>query len=78
MSCSTLAFVALSALTPTSTSIRSCKTLRDKRYDLLLEPVQIGPVTAKNGFYQVPHCTGLGWLRPRMLATLRGMKAEGG
>ena len=52
--------------------------MRDKRHDLLFEPVQIGPVTAKNRFYQVPHCTGLGWLRPRMLAALRGMKAEGG
>jgi len=52
--------------------------LRDKRYDLLFEPVEIGPVTAKNRFYQVPHCTGLGRLRPRMLAALRGMKAEGG
>ena len=51
---------------------------RDPRYDLLFEPVRIGPVTAKNRFYQVPHCTGLGWLRPRMLAALRGMKAEGG
>ena len=52
--------------------------MRDKRYDLLFEPVEIGPVTAKNRFYQVPHCTGLGRLRPRMLAALRGMKAEGG
>ena len=26
---------------------------RDSRYDLLFEPVQIGPVTAKNRFYQV-------------------------
>ena len=51
---------------------------RDKRYDILFEPVTIGPVTAKNRFYQVPHCTGLGWLRPRMVAALRGMKAEGG
>ncbi len=51
---------------------------RDPRYDILFEPVRIGPVTAKNRFYQVPHCTGLGWLRPRMLADLRGMKAEGG
>jgi len=51
---------------------------RDPRYDILFEPVKIGPVTAKNRFYQVPHCTGLGWLRPRMLAALRGMKAEGG
>jgi len=51
---------------------------RDSRYDVLFEPVKIGPVTAKNRFYQVPHCTGLGWLRPRMLAALRGVKAEGG
>ena len=51
---------------------------RDSRYDVLFEPVQIGPVTAKNRFYQVPHCTGLGWLRPRMVAALRGIKAEGG
>ncbi|MDH3466811.1 MAG: FAD-dependent oxidoreductase [Gammaproteobacteria bacterium] len=51
---------------------------RDPRYDVLFEPVRIGPVTAKNRFYQVPHCTGLGWLRPRMVAALRGMKAEGG
>jgi len=51
---------------------------RDPRYDILFEPVKIGPVTAPNRFYQVPHCTGNGWLRPRMLAGLRGMKAEGG
>ena len=52
--------------------------VRDPRYDILFEPVKIGPVTAKNRFYQVPHCTGDGWLRPRMLASLRGAKAEGG
>ena len=51
---------------------------RDPRYDILFEPVKIGPLTAPNRFYQVPHCTGLGWLRPRMLAALRGVKAEGG
>ena len=51
---------------------------RDPRYDVLFEPVKIGPVTAKNRFYQVPHCTGLGWVRPRMVAELRGIKAEGG
>ncbi len=52
--------------------------MRDNRYDLLFEPVQIGPVTAKNRFYQVPHCAGMGWLRPKMAAAMRGMKAEGG
>ena len=52
--------------------------MRDSRYDILFEPVEIGPVTSKNRFYQVPHCTGLGWVRPRMVAELRGVKAEGG
>jgi len=51
---------------------------RDPRYDCLFEPMQIGPVTAKNRFFQVPHCTGMGYLRPQMLAALRGIKAEGG
>ncbi|MEO1193504.1 MAG: FAD-dependent oxidoreductase [Pseudomonadota bacterium] len=51
---------------------------RDPRYDVLFEPIKIGPVTAKNRFYQVPHCTGSGWEKPRTLASLRGMKAEGG
>ena len=50
----------------------------DNRFDVLFEPVPIGPVTAPNRFYQVPHCTGLGWQRPQMLAGLRAMKAEGG
>ncbi|WP_104018384.1 oxidoreductase [Roseovarius nitratireducens] len=51
---------------------------RDARYDILFEPVKIGPVTARNRFYQVPHCTGMGWRHPRMLAEMRGVKAEGG
>ncbi len=51
---------------------------RDPRYDILFEPMKIGPVTAKNRFYQVPHCTGSGWERPRTLAGLREVKAEGG
>ncbi|MFT5710371.1 MAG: dimethylamine/trimethylamine dehydrogenase [Halioglobus sp.] len=53
-------------------------TNRDPRYDILFEPIKIGPVTAKNRFYQVPHCTGMGWLRPRMVADMRATKAEGG
>ena len=48
------------------------------RFDILFEPVRIGPVTARNRFYQVPHCTGLGWTQPETLARLRGIKAEGG
>jgi dimethylamine/trimethylamine dehydrogenase len=51
---------------------------RDPRYDILFEPIRIGPVTARNRFYQVPHCTGIGWTQPQTLARLRGIKAEGG
>ncbi len=51
---------------------------RDPRYDVLFEPVRIGPVVARNRFFQVPHCNGMGWTQPRALAALRGIKAEGG
>jgi dimethylamine/trimethylamine dehydrogenase len=47
-------------------------------FDILFEPVQIGPVVAPNRFYQVPHCNGLGYRMPRAHAAMRGMKAEGG
>ena len=50
----------------------------ESRYDVLFEPVRIGPVTARNRFYQVPHCTGMGAALPRTLAAMRAMKAEGG
>ena len=53
-------------------------TARDPRYDVLFEPVRIGPVVARNRFFQVPHCNGMGWTQPRALAALRGVKAEGG
>ena len=51
---------------------------RDPRYDILFEPVKIGPVTAKNRFYQVPHCNGMGHQYPSSMAEMRGIKAEGG
>ena len=51
---------------------------RDPRYDILFEPVKIGPVTAKNRFYQPPHCNGMGEARPHTHAGMRAMKAEGG
>lgn len=51
---------------------------RDPRFDILFEPVRIGPVTARNRFYQVPHCNGMGYRDPTALATMRGIKAEGG
>ena len=47
-------------------------------FDILFQPIQIGPVTAPNRFYQVPHCNGLGYRMPNALAAMRGMKAEGG
>lgn len=47
-------------------------------YDVLFEPVKIGPVTTRNRFYQVPHCTGMGHRYPQTEARLRGIKAEGG
>jgi len=51
---------------------------RDSRYDILFEPVKIGPVTAPNRFYQVPHCNGMGHQYPSSMAEMRGVKAEGG
>ena len=51
---------------------------RDPRFDLLFQPVKLGPVTAKNRFYQVPHCSGMGYQRPQTLTAMRAMKAEGG
>jgi dimethylamine/trimethylamine dehydrogenase len=51
---------------------------RDPRFDILFEPVRIGPVVAPNRFYQVPHCTGMGYRRPESVASLRAVKAEGG
>ncbi|HAV78549.1 MAG TPA: NADH:flavin oxidoreductase [Anaerolineae bacterium] len=47
-------------------------------YDILFETVRIGPVTAPNRFYQVPHCNGFGHRMPHGMAAMRGMKAEGG
>jgi len=50
----------------------------DERYRVLFEPVKIGPVTAKNRFYQVPHCNGGGYRDPSAAAEMRRVKAEGG
>ena len=51
---------------------------RDPRYDILFEPVQLGPVTARNRFYQVPHCNGMGHQMPEAHAAMREVKAQGG
>lgn len=52
--------------------------MRDPRYDILFEPVKIGPHTAKNRFFQVPHCNGGGYRDPSAAAAMRGIKSEGG
>jgi len=52
--------------------------MRDPRYDILFEPIRIGPVTAKNRFFQVPHCNGMGHAMPLAHAAMREVKAEGG
>ena len=52
--------------------------MRDPRYDILFEPVRIGPLTAKNRFYQVPHCNGAGYRDPSANAEMRRVKGEGG
>lgn len=52
--------------------------MSDYSYDILFEPVTIGPVVARNRFYQVPHCNGMGYRAPEALAAMRGVKAEGG
>ena len=51
---------------------------RDRAHDVLFEPVQIGPKTLSNRFYQVPHCTGFGVEKPWSQAAHRAVKAEGG
>jgi dimethylamine/trimethylamine dehydrogenase len=51
---------------------------RDPKYDILFEPIKLGPKTMKNRFYQVPHCNGFGSEKPMNQAYFRAMKAEGG
>ena len=51
---------------------------RSPAHDILFEPVAIGPLTARNRFYQVPHCNGMGHRYPETCAAMRAVKAEGG
>ncbi|MDX1554786.1 MAG: NAD(P)-binding protein, partial [Xanthomonadales bacterium] len=55
-------------------SLEQCKP----KYRVLFEPVKIGPVTAPNRFYQVPHASGMTEASPRVRAAFRATKAEGG
>lgn len=50
----------------------------DPRHAVLFQPLRIGPVTAPNRFYQVPHCTGIADRAPDDVAAMREMKAMGG
>lgn len=52
--------------------------MRDPRHDVLFQPMPIGPLTARNRFYQVPHCNGGGYRDPSAVAEMRRVKAEGG
>ena len=51
---------------------------RNPRYDVLFEPVKIGPVTAPNRFYCTPHALGTGNQMPHTRAAMREVRAEGG
>jgi len=52
--------------------------MRDPRHDILFTPLRIGPKTAKNRFYQVPHCNGGSYRDPSAVVEMRRTKAEGG
>lgn len=51
---------------------------RDPRFDILFQPVKIGPKVARNRFFQVPHASGMTNAAPHVRAAFREMKAEGG
>lgn len=51
---------------------------RDKRYDVLFQPVRLGPLVMRNRFYKTPHCTSFGSERPGTQAYFRATAAEGG
>jgi dimethylamine/trimethylamine dehydrogenase len=51
---------------------------RDPRYDVLFQPVKIGPKVARNRFFQVPHASGMTNAAPHVRAAFRETKAEGG
>jgi dimethylamine/trimethylamine dehydrogenase len=57
---------------------RSLPVVPASRYDVLFEPVTIGPLRTKNRFFQVPHCNGMGYRDPSAQAAMRKVKAEGG
>lgn len=56
----------------------STHSVCNPRYAVLFDPVRIGPVTAPNRFYQVPHASGMTNALPHVRARFRETKAEGG
>ena len=50
----------------------------DQRYNVLFEPVRIGPVTAPNRFSVAPYANGNSYLQPNGAIGNRAMRAEGG
>ena len=50
----------------------------DPRYQILFEPVTIGPVTAPNRFVSMPHAIGHSYLMPNGAIGIRQTRAEGG
>ena len=51
---------------------------REAKYDVLFEPVRVGPKVMKNRFYATPHATNFGVDFPYSQAAYREMRAEGG
>jgi len=52
--------------------------MTDSRYDVLFEPVAIGPVTAPNRFVMMPYANGHFYLNPNGAIGIRETRAEGG
>ncbi|MCY3862555.1 MAG: FAD-dependent oxidoreductase [bacterium] len=52
--------------------------MSDNPYGVLLEEVPFGPLVARNRFFQVPHCNGMGYRDVQAHAEMRAVKAEGG
>ena len=57
--------------------LRWADMARDPRYEVQFESVRIEPVTARNRFYQIPHCNGMGRSFPSLMTEMRRTKAEG-
>jgi dimethylamine/trimethylamine dehydrogenase len=63
---------------PPGAIMSASPTTSPTRYDVLFEPVAIGPLVTRNRFFQVPHCNGMGYRDPSAQAAMRKVKAEGG